>query len=85
MGSSHKIALLPDRFGFERRHPYRLIDAAAVVDNLAKMCPIGTQTETELSIEQMCPISPQILPANERQVRPLTKLEPDQHLAGNFQ
>ncbi len=30
-----------DRFGFERRHPYRLIDAADVVDNLTQMCPIG--------------------------------------------
>lgn len=67
-----------DRFGFERRHPYRLIDAASVVDNLIQMCPIGTQTETELTQEQMCPIGFQILPANERQVRPLTKLEPDE-------
>ncbi|WP_052754567.1 hypothetical protein [Calothrix sp. 336/3] len=32
-----------DRFGFERRHPYRLIDAADVVDNLAQMCPNGLQ------------------------------------------
>jgi hypothetical protein len=24
-----------DRFGFERRHPYRLIEAAGVIDNLA--------------------------------------------------
>ncbi len=29
-----------DRFGFSRRHPYRLIDAATVIDNL---CPNGTQ------------------------------------------
>ena len=28
-----------ERFGFERRHPYRLIEAAGVVDNLIKMCP----------------------------------------------
>jgi hypothetical protein len=28
-----------DRFGFERRYPYRLIEAAGVVDNLIKMCP----------------------------------------------
>ncbi|AUB42280.1 Site-specific DNA-cytosine methylase [Nostoc flagelliforme CCNUN1] len=29
-----------DRFGFQRRHPYRLIEASAVFDNLMKMCPI---------------------------------------------
>ncbi len=108
------------RFGFQRRHPYRLIDAADVVDNLigtqfhelgddsqmcpngtqteirtigtqlendpnlttngtqnddSEMCPIGTQTETN---DEMCPNGAQILPTSERQVRPLTKLEPDQ-------
>ncbi|RCJ24034.1 hypothetical protein A6770_28725 [Nostoc minutum NIES-26] len=83
-----------DRFGFERRHPYRLIEAAVVVDNLMQMCPIGTQTETDSSDEQeqsvgtqnetdsskqqMCPSGTQILPTSERQVRPLTKLEPQQ-------
>jgi hypothetical protein len=51
-----------DRFGFQRRHPYRLIEASAVFDNLIKMCPNGTQ----------------ILPTSERQVRPITKLEPQQ-------
>lgn len=56
-----------DRFGFERRHPYRLIDAAIVFDNLNQMCPNRTQIETDRS---------QILPTNEYQVRPLTKLEP---------
>lgn len=75
------------RFGFKRRHPYRLIEAAEVVDNLisgtqfegeldeTQMCPNGTQTE---SGTEMCPNGTQILPTSERQVRPLTPLEPDQ-------
>ncbi|QHG20900.1 hypothetical protein A6V25_21300 [Nostoc sp. ATCC 53789] len=81
-----------DRFGFQRRHPYRLIEASAVFDNLMKMCPNGTQTETEAESsdaeiyssgtqtenDQMCPIGTQILPTSERQVRPITKLEPQQ-------
>ncbi|MCC5660347.1 hypothetical protein LC608_25890 [Nostoc sp. XA010] len=79
-----------DRFGFQRRHPYRLIEASAVFDNLIKMCPNGTQTETESSDakmcpngtqtenDEMCPNRSQILPTSERQVRPITKLEPQQ-------
>lgn len=81
-----------DRFGFQRRHPYRLIEASAVFDNLMKMCPNGTQTETETESsdaeiyssgtqtenEEMCPNGTQILPTSERQVRPITKLEPQQ-------
>ena len=54
-----------DRFGFGRSRSCRLIDAVTVVDNLtdsSKMLPIGQQ----------------ILPTSERQVRPLTKLEPEQ-------
>ena len=51
-----------DRFSFSRRQPYYLIDAAAVVDNLSEKC------------EPMV----HILPTNERQVRPLTQLDPDQ-------
>ncbi len=62
-----------DRFGFERRHPYRLIEAAGVVDNLIKMCPNGTQNELDLD-SQMCPNGTQILPTNERQVRSLVPL-----------
>ena len=62
------------RFGFKRRHPYRLIEAAEVVDNLIS----GTQSESELDETQMCPIGTQMLPTSERQVRPLTPLEPDQ-------
>ncbi|MBG1268984.1 hypothetical protein [Nostoc sp. WHI] len=67
-----------DRFGFQRRHPYRLIEASAVFDNLMKMCPNGTQTESESGDGEMCPIGTQILPTSERQVRPITKLEPEQ-------
>jgi hypothetical protein len=32
-----------DRFEFERRHPYRLIEAIRFVENLIKMCPNWTQ------------------------------------------
>lgn len=51
-----------DRLGYNtRRQPYLLIEAAAVVDNLLDNCD---------------PMD-HILPTNERQVRPLTKLEPE--------
>ncbi|MCW5318082.1 hypothetical protein GTQ43_31275 [Nostoc sp. KVJ3] len=62
-----------DRFGFERRHPYRLIEASGVFDNLMKMCPNWTQNEDDpdtVHSEQR-----QILPTSEGQIRPLTKLE----------
>ena len=52
----------------KRRHPYRLIDAAKVVDNILKVCPIGTQNNRDANLPT------QILPTSERQVRPLTKL-----------
>lgn len=45
------------RWNIERRHAYRLMDAAAAVENVSH----GTQT----------------LPTSERQVRPLTGLDPD--------
>ncbi|MFN6497944.1 MAG: hypothetical protein RMX65_013170 [Nostoc sp. DedQUE01] len=51
-----------DRFGHSRRQSYLLMDAAVVFDNLAEKCD---------------PLD-HILPTNERQVRPLTKLEPQQ-------
>ena len=35
------------RFGFQRRHPYQLINAAAVVDNLIEMCAIRAQNSGE--------------------------------------
>ncbi|MGH2415581.1 MAG: hypothetical protein ACRDEA_18200, partial [Microcystaceae cyanobacterium] len=77
-----------ERFGFERRHPYRLIEAALVVDNLLQMRPNGTQIESSVNqgllgmkANPSSPMSPngtQILPSSERQVRPLTQLEPDE-------
>jgi hypothetical protein len=57
-----------DRFGFSRRHPYRLMDAATVVDNL---CPNGTQ-------ESLVANRTYVLPTSERQVRDLVSLEPEQ-------
>lgn len=63
-----------ERFGFERRQPYRLIEAAGVIDNIVEMCPNGTQNE----FEEVCPSEVQVLPTNERQIRPLTKLKPEQ-------
>lgn len=50
-----------DRFGQSRRQSYLLIDAAKVFDNLVDKCNC----------------SDHILPTNEWQVRPLTKLDPD--------
>lgn len=65
-----------DRFGFERRHPYRLIEAAEVVDNLSQVeLPFKDNEEQS---HQMCPNGTHILPTAERQVRPLTNLKPEQ-------
>ena len=80
-----------DRFGMKRAHSYRLIEAALVVDNLeAKCLPLGYKPESPPT-QSMSPIGiqkslgddgetsgRQILPTSERQVRPLTKLEPEQ-------
>ncbi len=49
-----------DRFGHSRRQSYLLMDAAVVFDNLLEECD---------------PMD-HILPTSERQVRPMTKLEP---------
>lgn len=57
-----------DRFGFERRHSYRLIEAAGVLDNL---CPNWTQTAKATH-------GTQIIPTKESQVRALTSLPPDE-------
>ncbi|MHC5855368.1 MAG: hypothetical protein ACYTXO_36810, partial [Nostoc sp.] len=54
-----------DRFGFERRHPYRLIEAAGVVDNLIKMCPNWTQNEIEDDPATVHSDQVQILPTSE--------------------
>lgn len=57
-----------ERFGFSRRRPYQLIDAAVVLENLAnpdlQMC-----TKTEIGTH--------LLPTNERQIRDLVDLEPE--------
>ena len=77
--STHKTfeEYCKDRFGFGRSRSCRLIDAVAVCDNLSysQMLPNGQQKDSK---EKMLPIGSQILPSSERQVRPLTKLEPEQ-------
>lgn len=52
-----------ERFGFQRAHSYRLIDAAGVVENLASI--------------EMSPNRRQILPTKLEQIRSLTSLESD--------
>lgn len=61
-----------DRFGMRRRHPYRLIDAATVVDNILQLCPNRTQNESDTKKNKP------IIPTSEWQIRSLTKLEPQQ-------
>ncbi|MFN6571995.1 hypothetical protein [Dendronalium sp. ChiSLP03b] len=51
-----------ERFGYSRRQPYLLMEAAVIFDNLTEKCD---------QIDH-------ILPTSEGQVRPLTKLEPQQ-------
>ncbi|MBU7587511.1 MAG: hypothetical protein KAF91_32595 [Nostoc sp. TH1S01] len=62
--STHKTfeEYCKDRFGYSRRQPYLLIDAAVVFDNLKEKCD---------------PMD-HILPTNERQIRPMVHLEPQQ-------
>ncbi|OYD86547.1 hypothetical protein CDG77_34545, partial [Nostoc sp. 'Peltigera membranacea cyanobiont' 213] len=55
-----------------------LIEAAGVVDNLIKMCPNWTQNEIEDYPATVHSDQVQILPTSEGQVRPMTKLEPQQ-------
>jgi len=57
-----------DRFGFQRRHSYQLIDAAKTIDNLIKL----------LGVDNGCAPVAHILPTKERQVRPLTSLTPNE-------
>lgn len=61
-----------DRFGMRRRHPYRLIDAATVVDNILQLCPNRTQNESDTKKNKL------IIPTSEWQIRSLTRLEPQQ-------
>ncbi len=81
--STHKTfeEYCADRFAFTRRRPYQLIDASIIVDNILsevdRMCTNRTQNDGNDKI-QMCTNRTQILPTSEWQVRPLTKLEPEQ-------
>jgi hypothetical protein len=61
-----------DRFGHSRQKSNYLIAAAGVFDNLTTICCQNLPTE------DLTTIGLQILPTNEGQVRPLTKLQPDQ-------
>ena len=63
-----------DRFGFKRRHPYRLIQASEIFDRILEMCPIRTQNESG----EISPLDPKfILPSSEWQIRSLSKLKPE--------
>ena len=75
--STHKTfkEYCQDRFGFARRHSYRLIDASIVVDNILQMCPIRTQNSSDTSDTNQ---TLEIIPTSEWQIRSLTKLEPQQ-------
>lgn len=55
-----------DRFGMKRRHPYRLIDAAKVVNNILEVCPLSSVSNSDTERK--------IVPTSEWQARPLTKL-----------
>ncbi|OYD88503.1 hypothetical protein CDG77_23280, partial [Nostoc sp. 'Peltigera membranacea cyanobiont' 213] len=55
-----------------------LIEAAGVVDNLIKMCPNWTQNEIEDDPATVHSDQRQILPTSEAQVRPMTKLKPQE-------
>jgi hypothetical protein len=61
--STHKTfeEYCKDRFGYSRRQPYLLMEAAVIFDNLLEKCDR----------------SDHILPTNEWQIRPLSKLDPD--------
>lgn len=59
-----------ERFGYQRRHSYQLIEAAAVVENL---CANGAQKSLDIN-------GAQVLPTSERQVRALTQLEPAEQI-----
>ncbi|WP_341531668.1 hypothetical protein WKK05_38800 (plasmid) [Nostoc sp. UHCC 0302] len=66
-----------ERFGFERRYPYRLMESTVVVDNLIKMCPNRTHFQNDLDTSAPDSSEGQILPINEYQLRPLIPLEPE--------
>ncbi|MFN6234419.1 hypothetical protein [Microcystis sp.] len=62
-----------DRFGYSRRKMDYLISGSEVFENLQTRT-IGSQSDRD----ETRTIGSQILPISERQVRPLTQLEPDQ-------
>jgi hypothetical protein len=62
-----------DRFGYSRRKMDYLISGSEVFENLQTRT-IGSQSDRDETIT----IGSQILPISERQVRPLTQLEPEQ-------
>ncbi|MBW4456519.1 MAG: hypothetical protein KME55_29655 [Nostoc indistinguendum CM1-VF10] len=66
-----------ERFGFERRYPYRLMESTVVVDNLMKMCPNRTQNDLVVDTSALDSSEGQVLPINEYQLRPLIGLEPE--------
>ncbi|NDJ25923.1 hypothetical protein GS682_30925 [Nostoc sp. B(2019)] len=66
-----------ERFGFERRYPYRLMESTVVVDNLMEMCPNRTQNDLVVDISAPDFSEGQVLPINEYQLRPLIPLEPE--------
>jgi hypothetical protein len=74
--STHKTfeQYCQSRFSFTRRNVNYLIAGSEVVDNL-----LAGTNDSQIQIEDdLGTICSQILPTNECQVRPLTKLEPDQ-------
>jgi len=69
-----------ERFGYTRRRPYQLIEAAIVFENLSALGTRNSQPDdlcTNGTQNHLFPMSKPILPTSERQVRDLIKLEPD--------
>ena len=68
-----------ERFGYTRRRPYQLIEAAIVFENL---CTAGTQDQEQDDLctngtqKNSLTADRQVLPTSERQVRDLLKLAP---------
>ncbi len=70
-----------ERFGFTRTAAFYKIAAAQVVDNLLTNGSLSDETKmltNGYQNDEMTTIDVPILPTSERQVRPLTKLEPSQ-------
>jgi len=79
--STHKTfeEYCKDRFGFTRMAAALKIASVKVMDNLSTNGLQNAQTsKSGLKAQKMSTNGLQILPTNERQVRPLTKLEPEQ-------